>query len=173
MALLIYTIELPCYTFPLRVYYSLNKRRVNLMKILKVLTLIVVILLLLGFGVYHFGTKIASDKVMENVSTEIKKSGEVEEIKGMLEQDPQLQKLLENGIENIDESKLPFTTKEDAIQTVVKKIGIKEAQEIQSKVSDGVTNDEKQEILEKVENNLTEEEILALKVLAYKELNKK
>jgi hypothetical protein len=142
------------------------------MKILKVLSIIVVFLLLIGFGVYHFGTKIASDKVMENVSVEIEKSGEVEEIKGMLEQDPQLQKFLENGIENVDKSQLPFTTKEEAIQTVVSKIGIKEAQEIQAKALDGVTNEEKQEILEKVENNLTEEELLALKILAYKELNK-
>jgi hypothetical protein len=151
----------------------LNRGRVNVMKILKVLSLIVVFLMLLGFGVYHFGTKIASDKVMENVSAEIEKSGEVEEIKEMLEQDPQLQKLVENGIDNIDESNLPFTTKEEAIQTVVRKIGIKEAQEIQIKASDGVTNEEKQEILEKVENKLTEEEILALKILAYKELNEK
>ncbi|MFC3884686.1 hypothetical protein ACFOU2_14755 [Bacillus songklensis] len=141
------------------------------MKFMKILFFFVIFLALAGFGVYHFGTKIASDKVMDYVSAELENSGEVEKVKEAIERDPQLQAFIKEGNQHIDESKLPFTTKEEAVKTVIKKLGMNEVQSIQSKVKDGVTAEEKQEILNKVESKLTEEEIQALKVLAYKELN--
>ena len=141
------------------------------MKFMKILFFLVLLVAIAGVGVYHFGTKAASDKVMDYVSTELESSGEMDKVKETIQNDPQLQAFIQEGNQNIDESKLPFTTKEEAVKTVVKKVGITELQSIQSKVKDGVTAEEKQEILNKVEGKLTEEEILALKVLAYKELN--
>lgn len=141
------------------------------MKLIKVLFFFVILVTIAGVGVYHFGTKAASDKVMDYVSTELENSGEVEKVKETIQSDPQLQEFIKEGNQNIDESKLPFTTKEEAAKTVIKKMGINELQSIQSQVKDGITAEEKQEILNKVESKLTKEEILALKVLAYKELN--
>ncbi|UFT98486.1 hypothetical protein KO561_14960 [Radiobacillus kanasensis] len=140
------------------------------MKLFKILLVIVVILVALGFGAYHFGVKYASDKMVDYVSAELESSGELDAIKQQIEQDPQLQSFLE-GAENVDPSTLPFTTKEEATKTIIKKMGISEVQDIQAKVSDGITTEEKQEILNKVGETLTEEELLALKVIAYKELN--
>lgn len=142
------------------------------MKIIKVLLVFVVVLALIGFGVYHFGTKIASDKVMDYVSDQLERSGEIDKLKQTIQNDPQLQKFVKEGNEKVDESKLPFKTKEEAVRTVINKLGIQEVQKIQAKVKDGVTPEEKQEILNTVESKLTKEEILALKVIAYKELNK-
>jgi hypothetical protein len=141
------------------------------MKFMKILFCFAIFVALAGFGVYHFGTKIASDKVMDYVSAELENSGEVEKIKEAIESDPQLQAFIKEGNQTIDESKLPFTTKEEAVKTMINKLGMNEVRSIQSKVKDGVTAEEKQEILNKVESKLTEEDIQALKVLAYKELN--
>jgi hypothetical protein len=141
------------------------------MKFMKILFFFAIFVAPAGFGVYHFGTKIASDKVMDYVSAELENSGEVEKIKEAIESDPQLQAFIKEGNQTIDESKLPFTTKEEAVKTMIKKLGMNEVRSIQSKVKDGVTAEEKQEILNKVESKLTEEDIQALKVLAYKELN--
>ncbi|QDP41222.1 hypothetical protein [Radiobacillus deserti] len=139
-------------------------------KLLKILLVLVIVLIALGFGAYNLATKYASDKVMEYVSTELESSGEIKTIKQEIEQDRDLQSFLE-GAEDVDPNTLPFTTKEEATKAIIKKMGLGEIQEIQSKVSDGITAEEKQEILSKVEDTLTEEELLALKVIAYKELN--
>lgn len=141
------------------------------MKVVKIVSFLVVLAALAGFSAYHFGTKVASDKVMDYVSKELENSGESEKIKETIQSDPQLQQFIKEGAKNVDKSTLPFTTKEEAAKTIIKKIGMTELQSIQSQVKDGVTAEEKQEILNKVESKLTEEEILALKVLAYKELN--
>jgi len=140
------------------------------MKFIKWLIIIIILLGGLGYGVYHFGTKIASDKVMEALATELENSGEMENIKRAIESDPELQAFI-NDAESVDESTLPFTTKEEATKVIVKKFGISEIKDLQSRVQEGQVS--KEEILQEVEGKLTEEEITALKVIAYKELYNK
>ena len=140
------------------------------MKLIKWLLIIIILLGGLGYGVYHFGTKIASDKVMEALATELENSGEMENIKRAIESDPELQAFINNA-ESVDESTLPFTTKEEATKVIVKKFGISEIKDLQSRVQEGQVS--KEEILQEVEGKLTEEEITALKVIAYKELYNK
>lgn len=140
------------------------------MKFIKFLILSVILLGAIGYGVYHFGTKIASDKVMDTVSTELEKSGEVKKIQQTVEKDPELKSFIEEG-KSADESKLPFKTKEEATRVVIKKVGISELSNIKTKVQNGTMS--KQEALNEVQGKLTKEEILALKVIAYKELNNK
>ncbi|WP_047980799.1 hypothetical protein [Ornithinibacillus contaminans] len=137
------------------------------MKLIKWLLIIVVFLGVIGYGVYYFGTKVASDKLMEVVSTELENSGQMETIKQAIENDPQLKGFLE-GAETVDERTLPFTTKEEATRMIVKKVGISGIQDIQSKVQAGDIT--RNEILQEIEENFTEEEIMALKVIAYKEI---
>ncbi len=141
------------------------------MKALKILLSVGIIVIALGWGVYYYGTKIASDKVMDQVAAQLKNSGEIEKIKQQINNDPELQKLVAEGA-NADNSTLPFETKEEATRELVKKFKVSELQEIQSSVQGGLTAEKKQELLNTLESKLTEEEILALKVLAYKELNK-
>ncbi|GIO26965.1 hypothetical protein [Ornithinibacillus bavariensis] len=138
------------------------------MRLLKYLLIVIIALVGLGYGIYFFGTKIASEKLVEILSTEFLNSGEMEKIKQTIESNPELKAFL-NDAKSVDEADLPFTTKEEATRLMVKKLGIKELQDIQSQVQEGQIN--KEELLQKIENNFTEEEITALKVIVYKEIN--
>ncbi|MFT4414734.1 hypothetical protein ACLM5H_12820 [Fredinandcohnia humi] len=137
------------------------------MKFVKFIIVFVIIVGVIGFGIYHFGTKLASEKLMDTLATELEASGEMEAIKQAIESDPDLVALVEEG-KNADSSNLPFTTKEEATKVLVKKVGITELNDIRTKVQEGTLTEE--ELMAEVQSNLTEEEILALKVLAYKEL---
>lgn len=140
------------------------------MKFLKFLFVAVVIIGGIGYGVYHFGTKIASDKVMEKVTAELESSGKLDEVKRLAMEDPQVRKLVEEGAA-VDESSLPFTTKEQATRVLVQKIGIRELYAIQEQAKQGMSASEQQRLVEDIESKLTEEEIAALKFVLYKELN--
>ena len=141
------------------------------MKFIKILFGIILFLGLIVGAAYYFGPKIVADQVMEKVSIELESSGQLDAIKEEIENDPELQEFIAGG-KDVDSSKLPYQTKEEATRALVTKFGISEIQEIQSKAKDGMSAEEKQEIFNKLESNLTEEEMLALKVLAYKELSK-
>lgn len=141
------------------------------MKFIKVLFGIVIFLGIIVVAAYYFGPKLVADQVMEKVSVELQDSGQLETIKEQIENDPELQEFIAEG-KDVDSSKLPFQTKEEATRALITKFGIGEIREIQSKAQNGMTAEEKQEIFDKLESNLTEEEMLALKVLAYKELSK-
>ncbi|GGA79395.1 hypothetical protein [Ornithinibacillus halotolerans] len=140
------------------------------MKFIKVLFFIILLFIGLGFGIYYVGTNIASDKLMDVISAELEKSGELENIKQTIENDPELKAFIEDA-KAVDEDSLPFTTKEEATRVVVKKLGISGLREIQSEVENGQMT--KEELLNEIEQNFTEEEITALKVIAYKELYNK
>lgn len=140
-------------------------------KLLKILLLIAFIIGGAGYGIYYVGTNIASDKIMNVVTAELENSGQINEIKKMVADDPELMRFIEEGA-NVEESNLPFTTKEQATRVLIKKIGFSELQVIQSNAQHGMTNDEIQELLKDIEGKLTDEEILALKVIAYKEFLK-
>ena len=108
---------------------------------------------------------------MEKVAVELEDSGQLENIKQEINNDPELKALVEEG-KNVDSSQLPFQTKEEATRVLIKKFNISDLQELQSKTQDGLTAEEKQEIYNQIESTLTEEEMLALKALAYKEFSK-
>jgi hypothetical protein len=140
------------------------------MKVFKYLILVILMLVVLGYGVYYFGTNIASDKLMEALTTELENSGEIENIKQAIESDPELQAFIEDA-KSIDSSTLPFTTKEEATRMLVKRVGVTGLQDIQSKAQQGQLT--KEELMQEMESNLSEEEIMALKVIAYKEIYNK
>lgn len=139
------------------------------MKFIKVLLGTIITIAIAAFLVYHFGTKFIADQVMDQVAVELNDSGQLENIKQEIKNNPQLQAFIEEG-KNVDSSTLPFETKEQAVKVLIKKFNISELQELQSKAQSGLTAEEKQQLLSDIEGKLTEEELLALKVLAYKEL---
>lgn len=116
---------------------------------------------------YHFGTKFASDKLVETISTELENSGEMEEIKNNIERDPELKAFMEEA-KTVDSSTLPFTSKEEATKVLIQKVGISELNDIRVKLQNGSMT--KEEALQGVQDKLTEEELTALKVIVYKEL---
>ncbi len=125
--------------------------------------------MMIGFAIFHFGTKFIADQVMDHVSAELENNGQLEEIKSAVQNDPQLMAFIEEG-KNADSSKLPFKTKEQAVRALVKKFNVSEIQELQSKAQSGLTAAEQQSLLNDLQSKLTDEELLALKMIAYKEL---
>jgi hypothetical protein len=132
-------------------------------KFIKVLAVIVVLLVAIGYGVYYFGTNIASDKIVE----ELENSGQLVEAKQYVENNPELKQFLSEGV-NVDPEQLPFTTKEEATRVVIEKIGVSELTTLQAKAQEGSLT--KEEVLQTLQERFTEEEILALKAVVYNEL---
>ena len=69
---------------------------------------------------------------------------------------------------NVDPEQLPFTTKEEATRVVIEKVGVSELTTIQAKAQEGSLT--KEDVLQTLQEKLTEEEILALKSVVYNEL---
>lgn len=141
------------------------------MKAFKFLIGTVAVLALIVFGVYHFGTKFIADEVMGQVAAELESTGQLDDLKKEIQNNPELRTFIEEG-KNADSSKLPFKTKEEATRVLLKKFDLAEINDIQVKVRQGMTATEQEELLTKIQSKLTEEEMLALKALAYKELFK-
>ncbi|EFI68531.1 hypothetical protein JIN86_21235 [Lysinibacillus sp. HST-98] len=137
------------------------------MRLIKFLVVIALFVGVVGYGVLHFGTKFASEKIVDTLSTELENSGQKENIKSTIENDPQLKAYMEEA-KTVDSSTLPFTTKEEATKVLIQKVGITDLNDMRVKLQDGSMTQE--EALQMVEGKLSDEEIAALKVIVYKEL---
>lgn len=137
------------------------------MRFLKYFIIFAVILGAAGIGIYYVGTNIASEKIIEDASTELIESGEMDEIKTYVENDPELSGYIEEA-KAAENSDLPIKTKGEATRVLIQKVGLSELKTIQTEVQNGTMS--QQEAIQKLESELSEEEMLALKVIAYKEL---
>ena len=137
---------------------------------MKKLFITIVILGAIGYGIYYFGTNVATDKLLDSASTELENSGQINDLKAYIESDPELSRMIKEA-ESADESTLPFTSKGEATRVLIKKVGITKLQEVQSEVQNGTAS--KYEVLQVLNERLTDEEMLALQVIAYKEIYKK
>lgn len=100
----------------------------------------------LGVGVYFIGKHFLSAKVADVVTEELENSGQLDEARRFVDQTPELKQMLESSA-NVDANTLPFTTKEEAVQTVVKKVGIRELQSIQSRYENGMSPAEQVQLI--------------------------
>ncbi|KIL43576.1 hypothetical protein KP77_32820 [Jeotgalibacillus alimentarius] len=129
------------------------------------------LILLIGGGlyaVYYFGTEVAADQVVESVTADMKTNGQMDQVKTYIEQDPVLSSYLEEAEAAKDDENLVFTTRAEATRVMIQKVGIGELRQIQADAEAG--NLSEQEVIQKLESSLSEEELKALKVLAYKEI---
>ncbi|AJD92752.1 hypothetical protein JMA_34350 [Jeotgalibacillus malaysiensis] len=120
------------------------------------------------YAVYYFGTEMAADQVVESVTADLEQTGEMDQVQTYIEQDPVLSSYLEEAKAAQDDEDLAFTTRAEATRVMIQKVGIGELQKIQADAESG--NLSEQEVISKLEQSLTEEELKALKVLAYKEI---
>ncbi len=130
----------------------------------------IVILGAIGYGIYYFGTNVASEELVDLASTELENSGQMNDVKAYIESDPELTELVKEA-ESADESTLPFTSKGEATRVLIKKVGMTKLRDIQSEVQNGTAS--KEEVLQVLGEKLTKEEMLALQVIAYKEIYNK
>ena len=137
----------------------------------KFLTITAIILVLLGaagYAVWHFGTNIASEKIIEKVKSTLDDEY-IEEVKTYIENDSKVQEIVSEA-ESINPDTLPFQTKEEATRVLIKKVGVNRLLDIQEQAQNGSIS--KDEVLSEIEGKLSEDEISALKYVLYKELNK-
>jgi hypothetical protein len=134
---------------------------------LKFLIVILLIIAVAGYGIYYVGTNVASEKIAEQTSTELKNTGQLDNIKSYVENDPTLAGYMEEA-KAADEDTLPFTTTGEATRVLIQKVGLSELNNIKNGVENGTMAPS--EVIESLEMKLSEDELLALKVIAYKEL---
>lgn len=140
------------------------------MRFLKGLFILMLLIGGIGYGIYYFGTNKISENVADSIYGELENTGQLDEIKQIVNNDPQVQQFIAEG--NIGTSNLPYKTKEQATRAIIQKVGIGELQNMQAKYQNGISANEINEILSSLEGKFTAEEMLALKVIAYEELNK-
>ena len=121
----------------------------------------------LGYGLYIFGTNTASEKIVDDYTADLENSGQMNDVRTIIENDPELLAMMEEA-KAADPSKLPFTTKGEATRVLVNKLGVSKLKNLQAKAQSGEAS--KEEILQVLQENLTEEEMLALQVIAYEEI---
>lgn len=121
----------------------------------------------LGYGLYIFGTNTASEKVVDDYTANLEDSGQMNDIRTIIESDPELLAMMEEA-KAADPSTLPFTTKGEATRVLVNKLGVSKLKNLQAKAQSGEAS--KEEILQVLQENLTEEEMLALQKIAYEEI---
>lgn len=137
----------------------------------KFLTFMAIILVLLGaagYAAWHFGTNIASEKIIEKVESTLDNAN-LEEVNSYIENDSKLQEIV-SEVATTNPDTLPFQTKEEATRVLIKKLGVNRLLDIQEQAQNGAIS--KDEILSEIEGKLSEDEISALKYVLYKELNK-
>ena len=137
----------------------------------KSLTITALILVLLGsatYAVWHFGTNIASEKIIEKVESTFDDE-KLEEVKSYIESDSRVQEIVSEAA-TTNPATLPFQTKEEATRVLIKQVGVNRLLDIQEQAQNGTINLD--EVLSEIEGKLSEDEITALKYVLYNELMK-
>jgi len=137
-------------------------------KFLTITALILVLIGAAGYAMWHFGTNIASEKIIEKVESNLDDE-KLAEVKSYIENDSMVQEMVSEAATTNPDT-LPFQTKEEATRVLIKKVGVTRLLEIQEQVQTGSIS--KDEVLSEIEGKLSEDEISALKYVLYKELNK-
>lgn len=137
---------------------------------MKKFLIVIVILAAIGYGIYYFGTNVASDKMVDTFTNNLEDSGQMDEVRTIIENDPELLSMMEEA-KTADRDTLPFTTKGEATRVLINKVGVTKLKNLQAQAQSGSAS--KEEIMQELKENLTEEEMLALQVLAYDEIYKK
>ena len=137
-------------------------------KFLTITTIILVLLGAAGYAAWHFGTNIASEKIIEKVESTLD-DGNLEEVNSYIENDSKLLEIVSEAATTNPDT-LPFQTKEEATRVLIKKVGVNRLLDIQEQAQNGSIS--KDEVLSEIEGKLSEDEISAIKYVLYKELNK-
>ncbi|WP_077615458.1 hypothetical protein [Caenibacillus caldisaponilyticus] len=136
------------------------------MKKLGIVLLILIVVIGAGsYFAYKKALNVVADKMIDQVANQLTDT-DIQQIKN----DPDVKAFLASG--NPNDANLPFTTKKEAIQRITQRLSIGDLKELASMASGGLTAEEKEKIKTEFESKFSPEEIKALKVVAYKELNK-
>lgn len=141
------------------------------MRFIKFLFKTAIVIAVLCVGIYFIGKNFLFEKATDVAIEKLENNGQLDQVRDYLDKMPEIKGMLESSA-NVDASTLPFTTKEAAVETVVKKVGITELYSLQSRYADGMSQSEQLEVLNDLEGKLSADEIEALKYVIYNELYK-
>lgn len=141
------------------------------MRFLMTIIIFIIFFSFAGIGVYVIGPDLSTDRLVAEATEKLRDNGQMEKIVEYVENDPKMLEYIEEAQVAEQESQpLPFQTSGEAAGTVIKKVGITDLAKMKSGVEDGTMSAE--ELIQKLEEDLSEEELLALKVIVYKEMYK-
>ncbi|WP_062237586.1 hypothetical protein [Fictibacillus sp. FJAT-27399] len=135
---------------------------------------VVFVLLIGGIGYFAYNAIVnfGANKLVDQVATQIVDSKDVDK----LMDDPEVAQYAKNSgdLDALAEKRnLPFHTKEEALKTVIKKVGMDDLKDMKNKALDGVSPQERREIEATLNEKLTPKEMEALKLVALKEIKKR
>lgn len=168
------------------------------MRFLNLVVVFLIAFSLSGIALYAVGPNLSTQAVAERAFNELEKSGKMDEMVRQFEEDPDFGQYLQrfeeqqNAVEaegetgfvleeepeisgeqaprisqEATEEPLAFETKEDAASVMIKKVGFRNLLKMKNAVeNDAMTADE---VIAELDEDLSEEEMLALKVLVFKE----
>lgn len=134
----------------------------------KIFIFLVILVSVGGYAAWHFGTNVASDKIIEVVEANLDNES-LQQVTAYIQNDPTVQQIMNEAATTNPET-LPFQTKEEATRVIIKKVGVERLLDIKTEAENGHIN--KDTLLAEIESTLTEDEISALKYVLYQELNK-
>ncbi len=124
---------------------------------------------MLCVGLYFIGKNFLFEKATDVAIEQLENNGQLDQVRDYLDKTPEIKTMLESSA-NVDASTLPFSTKEAAVETVVKKVGVTELYSLQNRYANGMSESERLEVLNDLEGKLSADEIEALKYVIYHEL---
>ncbi|AQU79694.1 MULTISPECIES: hypothetical protein [Planococcus] len=141
------------------------------MRFLMTIIIFLIFFSVAGIGAYVIGPDFSADRMVAEVTKEMRNNGQMEKVIEYVESDPKMLEYIEQvEVAEQQDQPLPFQTAGDAAGTVIKKVGITDLAKMKSGIEDGTMSVD--EVIQTLEQDLNEEELLALKVIAYKELYK-
>ena len=129
----------------------------------------ILILVGLGFGTYFIGQKYIENRVADYVENDFVTSGDLAFAKQFVSESPTLKAFISEGA-RVDQEELVFDTKEDAAIVVMRNLKFSEIQELTSLSQDEWTEEKVLDLLDMLDNRLSEDEMKSLKAVVYKEL---
>lgn len=139
------------------------------MKIIKGIFITAIVVGGLGFAGYYLINKFIEDQAVEYVENDMVNNNDLAVAREYVDNSPALKNYIAEGSQANLEG-LPIQTREEATRMIMSKLSFQEMQQIQSKVSNGMTEQEAMEMIQTFEDKLTDEELLALKAIVYREL---
>lgn len=139
------------------------------MRLIKFLLKTIFVIAVLCVGLYFIGKNFLFEKATDVAIEQLENNGQLDQVRDYLDKTPEIKTMLESSA-NVDASTLPFSTKEAAVETVVKKVGVTELYSLQNRYANGMSESERLEVLNDLEGKLSADEIEALKYVIYHEL---
>ncbi|MEB1808829.1 MAG: hypothetical protein LPK26_16320 [Bacillaceae bacterium] len=119
----------------------------------------------LGYWGYNFFISKASEVLVEQITNDILND---EEEYNKLINDPHIQNLIKEIDKEEASNNLPFETKEDAMKTILREFSTNEINEVKDQALRGNVNT--LDVLNKLQERLSPEEVAAIQVILAKEL---